>query len=396
MQVFRLNARDSFRCTGSDCLFSCCQGAWNISVDAGILEKWAALEPSPFKERLLASIETTGNSDTTSVVMRKDADGTCVMLDETGLCSIHQQSEDLLSNTYRDYPRMTRQSGARKLESAKLSCPEVVRLVLAADTCDQFHVSADVASSILISVNFVAQVGQVLEDFVKQVIAERRFPLVVRIGVIAEILIQLELKSQGRIDLREVQRLCAKPRQQLYDLNQKCKSRSTKPQALVGGRFWHLIFSILIKDTHHYIDPVISEGALGQRAMSVQSDSDYEALYQEVMKCRDKAVFELSEPNRLYGEKYLQVKFVNSGFPAAPIEGNFIATFLFCMYAYALIQLYLWLLAAHKGKISDADVQSVISRVERMFDHNDRIYRFLDTSEAAMRLDRYYQCLMEL
>jgi len=363
-----------------------------------MLATWEALEPSPFKERLLAAIERKDFSGQESVVMRKGADRKCVMLAENGLCSIHKQSEDLLAPTCREYPRITRQSGARKLESAKLSCPEMVRLVLAAETGNQFHASADVVQTAPMSVDFVAQVGQMLEDFVKQVISERRFPLAVRITVIAGVLVQLALKSQqSRVDLRGVQGLCAKPKQQLYDLNQKFKSGSIKPQALVGGRFWRLVFSILLEaDAEPYVDPAIQRSEVAQRAKSAQSDADYEALYKEIMGYRDKAVFELSEPNRLYGEKYLLVKFINSGFPAVPIEGNFIATFLFCVYPYALIQLYLWLLAAHKGKIGDADVLSVISRVERMLDHNDRIYRFLNQSEAAMRLDLYYQCLMDL
>ena len=367
-------------------------------MDAEKLAMWEALEPGPFKERLLASVERKESSGKVSAVMRLDADRKCVMLDKTGLCSIHMQSAELLPATCRDYPRITRQSGARKLVSAKLSCPEVARLVLAADTDDPFHVTSDVVPFAAMGVDVVTRVGLVLEDFAKQVIAEQRFPLAVRISGIAEVLVRLVLMSQqGRSGPREVQQLCARPRQQLYDLNQKFKSKRVRPLALVGGRFWRLVFSLLMAaDADAYFDPAITRSELAQRAKSAQSDADYEALYQEIMRYRDKAVFELSETNRLYGQKYLLVKFINSGFPAVPIEGNFIATFLFCVYPYALIQLNLWLLAAHHGKVGDADVLSVISRVERMLDHDDRIYRFLDQSEAAMRLDLYWQCLTDL
>ncbi|MHB1145532.1 MAG: flagellin lysine-N-methylase [Thiobacillus sp.] len=388
MQSFRLNTLDSFRCKGSDCSFTCCQ-SWSIEVEAEKLVMWEALEPGPFKERLLAAIERNDSSGNESVLMRLGADRRCVMLDDTGLCSVHQRSEALLAAICRDYPRITRQSGARKLVSAKMSCPEVVRLVLAAGTDNPFHVTNDPERPDAMGADFVTQVGQALEGFVNQVLAERRFPLAIRIGGIADVLVRLALLSQqGRTGLREVQQLCARPRQQLYDFNQKSRLRHFRAQPAVAGRFWKLVFSFLAAaDAEAYFDPAITRSELAQRARSAQSDADYEALYQDVMAYRDKAVFELSEPNRLYGEKYLRVKFINSGFPAVPIEGNFIASFLFCVYPYALVQLCLWLLAAHNGTVGDADVLSVISRVERMLDHNDRIYRFLDQSEGVCKLN---------
>lgn len=397
MQSFRLRALDSFRCTGGECTFTCCQG-WNISLEPEIVAKWEALEPGPFRQNLLAAVDSKKAGGQESLLIRKGANGKCVLLDETGLCSVHKQSENLLAAICRDYPRMTRHHGARKLTTANLSCPEVVRLVLAAETADQFQVSEDGFPAPAVLGGAVEQIGLLLEDFARQAMAERRFPLATRIAGIAEVLAQLALRSQqGAVGLPEVQRLCAKPRQRLYELNQKSRSRHFKPQPAVAGRFWKFIISSLsASDAQTYFDPAITQSELVQRALAARTDAECEALYAEITGYRDRAVFELSEPNQTYGEKYLSVKFMNSGFPITPAAGNFIASFIYCIYPYALIQVLLWLLSAQNGKVDDTDVFSIISRAERMLSHNDRIYRYLDQDTAALRLDLYYQCLMDL
>lgn len=397
MQSFRLKALDTFRCTGGKCTFTCCQG-WNISLEPEIVAKWEALEPGPFRQNLLAAVDGGQAGGHEGFSIRKGANGKCVLLDETGLCGVHKQSENLLAAICRDYPRVTRHHGTRKLTTANLSCPEVVRLVLAAETADQFQISEDGFPAPAVLGGSVAQIGLLLEDFARQAMAERRFPMGTRIAGIAELLAQLALRSQqSAVGLPEVQRLCAKPRQRLYELNQKFKSRHFKPQPAVAGRFWKFILSSLsASDAQTYFDPAITQSALVQRALATRTDAECEALYAEIAGYRDRAVFELSEPDRSYGEKYLSVKFMNSGFPIAPAGGNFIASFIYCIYPYALIQALLWLLSAQKGKVDDADVLSIISRSERMLSHNDRIYRYLDQDAAALRLDLYYPCLMDL
>lgn len=397
MQSFRLKALDSFHCLGGDCPFTCCKG-WEITLNPEIVAKWETLEPGAFKQGLLAAIERNPAAHQEILSMHRSEDGACIMLDETGLCNIHKQTEELLPATCRDYPRIACNYGMKKLATANLSCPEIVRLVLAANTTDQFQISEDGFPSPVELGGLAGKIGQQLENFTNLVLAEQRFSLAVRIAGIAEILVRLEQKrQQGILNLPEVQRLCAKPRQHLYELNQKTRLRHFRPQPALAGRFWKFIVSALgTPDAQAYFDRTITQNEFVQRAIAAQTDVECTALYEEILGYRNSAFFELSEANQLYGEKYLSVKFANSGFPATPTGGNFIATFLYCIFPFALIQLLLWLQAAQKGKVSDESVLSMISRSERMLGHNDHIYLYLQQNTAALRLDLYYQCLMDL
>lgn len=400
MQSFRLKALDSFRCLGGECSFTCCQG-WNISLEPKIVAKWEALEPGPLRQKLLSAVERKPEQNREILLIRKGANGKCLLLDDSGLCSVHKQSEDLLAAICRNFPRLISDYGSRKLATANLSCPEVTRLVLAREAADQFQVSEDgfPAPNALVGIGgIIDQIGLQLEDFTRQALAEQRFPLATRIAGIAEVLTQLALESQrSTITLPLVQRLCAKPKQRLYELKQKSMLKYFRPPPATAGHFWKFIASALgTGDAKIYFDPELTQSELVQQAMAAQTEAECEALHATIMNLREAAIFDLDEAYGPYGDKYLSVKFINSGFPTTPTGGNFIATFLYCIYPFALIQLALWLLSSQRGKVENADIVAIISRVERLLGHNDHIYRYLDQNTRALRLDLYYQCLMEL
>lgn len=400
MQSFRLKVLDSFHCLGGQCTFNCCQG-WKIALDTTTAAKWEALEPTKLKQSLLAAVDKKIEDSGEKLSLCMDAKGRCVLLDETGLCSVHKHSENLLPSICRDYPRTNCNYGSRSLVTANLSCPEIVRLVLTTDTKDQFQITEGGPSEAVFFLEGNEQVSLQIESFVKQAMAEQRFPLATRITGIAEILVHLAVKSQQSgargLGMTEVQRLCAKPKQRIYEIREKSKLKQLKPAPSAAGRFWKFIASMLdTKQAQIYLGPELTQSLLVQQAVAAKTEAECEAFYREVMSYRDKAAFELTETYQPYGEKYLSVKFVNSGFPNAPTAGNYIATFLYCIFPYALVQFIFWLLAAQKGKIADLDVINIITRVDRLLSHNNHVYSYLDQNPGALRLDLYYPCLLEL
>jgi len=397
MQSLKLKVLDAFRCAGSACSFTCCQ-AWEIEIEPQKRAEWVALEDSSFKQEMLASVEKRFSRGQERFLMREDANLKCVMLDETGLCKIHKRAEDMLPTVCKEYPRVVCSHGTRRVATAKLSCPEVIRLVLDSSSSDLFAREFDSPAGNPLGIGFVEQVGQLLQDPVMVILNERRYPLAVRVTAIAELLIGLALRAQqGGLGLGDVQALCSKPKQRLYDLNQKVKSRRLRPEPVAAGRFWRFVASsVMAPYAKDYLGEALLRSEFLQRASSAKGDLDFERLYEDVLALRGKVATQLGGAVDVIGEKYLMMKFFESGFPVAPVGGNFIASFMYCLYPWAVIRLGLGLLAQQSEVVTEQDVISLIARVERMLGHDDRIYRCLDQNEAALRLDLYYPCLIDV
>lgn len=108
----------AFRCVGAECPDTCCAG-WDMPSDSRQRSLCAARAPE-----LLAVIDPHTNT-----IQRTPA-GECSQL-EAGQCRIHARyGSDFLSDSCHFYPRIFRDSGARTLMSANLSCPEIARLVM--------------------------------------------------------------------------------------------------------------------------------------------------------------------------------------------------------------------------------------------------------------------------
>ncbi len=123
--VLRTHVLSAFSCLGDKCEDTCCQG-WSMQVDAPMLRHYREQAPE-----LVDAVEAAEESPW---IMRKDAaTGCCVKL-EGGLCGIHKKyGDDFLGDACHFYPRATRKLGDSVLMTAAMSCPEVVRLMLAGD-----------------------------------------------------------------------------------------------------------------------------------------------------------------------------------------------------------------------------------------------------------------------
>jgi lysine-N-methylase len=112
-----------FACLGDKCEDTCCQ-SWSMQVDDATLSRCSQKAPE-----LLKAVETEPDG---SHIMRKSPDtGLCVKF-ENGLCGIHKTyGANFLGDACYFYPRVTRQLGGKVIMTAAMSCPEIVRIVLA-------------------------------------------------------------------------------------------------------------------------------------------------------------------------------------------------------------------------------------------------------------------------
>ena len=137
---------DSFRCIGSACEDTCCQG-WTVPVDRATFEKYQILPESPLRVLINASVarkspcaaqapDTTGHADSGDAAfatIRMNDANQCPLFTADRLCGIQTQlGESLLSHACATYPRIVHSRAGVEEKALTLSCPEAARLVLLA------------------------------------------------------------------------------------------------------------------------------------------------------------------------------------------------------------------------------------------------------------------------
>lgn len=132
---------EAFRCIGSDCEDTCCDG-WGIVIDRSTYAKYEQ-HGDPRLTELITIDETGGDDDHYAKI--KLAGTRCPFLSE-GLCSIQSElGEEYLSKTCSTYPRISSVIDDVLQRTLDLSCPEAARLVLLnpdpmeflEETCDE-------------------------------------------------------------------------------------------------------------------------------------------------------------------------------------------------------------------------------------------------------------------
>ena len=144
---------EAFRCIGSDCEDTCCQG-WNVPIDLITYEKYKDLPASPLSKLISESVDRNQESAARGTAAGEAAPavnpgafaqirifGTehCPLLTTDRLCRIHAElGPQMLSYACATYPRIVHEFGELKETALALSCPEAARLVLlSADLQDQ-------------------------------------------------------------------------------------------------------------------------------------------------------------------------------------------------------------------------------------------------------------------
>ena len=124
---------EEFRCIGSDCPDSCCQG-WTVAIDQPTYRKYRKVTDPALRERLHRHVVRNRNGARSAdqfARIRLDKTGACPFLTEERLCEIQSRlGAAALSHTCRTYPRTVNRVDGVPEMSATLSCPEVARLAL--------------------------------------------------------------------------------------------------------------------------------------------------------------------------------------------------------------------------------------------------------------------------
>ena len=129
---------EMFRCIGSACEDTCCQG-WNVLIERGAYEKYQNLPAGPLRTLIDANILMTpetasaaNGSGTANIArMRMTESNQCPLLSTERLCQIQEEKgEAFLPYPCATYPRIVHFIGEAEERALALSCPEAARLVL--------------------------------------------------------------------------------------------------------------------------------------------------------------------------------------------------------------------------------------------------------------------------
>jgi lysine-N-methylase len=122
----------NFRCIGSACEDTCCQG-WRVPVDRTTYEKYQKIPASRLRTLIDANslVLPEGAKPTCFAIFRMNGENKCPLLTEDHLCGIQsERGEGYLPHACSTYPRIVNSDGGIQETALALSCPEAARLVL--------------------------------------------------------------------------------------------------------------------------------------------------------------------------------------------------------------------------------------------------------------------------
>lgn len=391
----RLRVLDSFVCSGAACPDNCCHG-WRVEVEPQTLARWNAAEPASVAEWLQRSLDH-GEGDA-APALRRANDGRCVHQDEAGLCAMQSRlGHQWLPETCRSYPRASVRSHNSLLETAHLSCPEVVALLFRQWRAGEppFEVARAGAAEPP-AVSELAAVQRYFQWYVHQVMGWSG-PLGVRLYDIAGVLSFMARKaaahglSESALGDKAGRKTQAIERR-LVRTAQQYANRKLAVSAALRKRFWAWVWG----------SGQVFEGPWARSFLELGSLPDVLAAGGDGKAMQDfirRAAARLADANpaaQPFLERYLEVKLQNHGFPRNPFAGNYTATFLDCVLPLCQCQLLLWGMAEAGAAVDDAAVQRTIYSVEKSVSHNTRIFDYLKRNPLLMEPDQYREALLEL
>ena len=393
-----LSLLDNFVCIAERCPDNCCHG-WAIPVDEKTHQRWNSLEEGALKQTLQASIKAVPGAAGSSYVLQQDAQRSCAHLQQDGMCLVQQQlGHEALPQTCREYPRVTVGSERLRTDSANLSCPEMVRLMIQKKNFKTLFSSAVVAAP---DSNALDKVIVALDKLTTVALPMN----VVRSGITLFYLTSTVLELMGNVQqgslsssvLKKIAKANSKSvSKQLKILEQIYQAGELQSSDQAGILFWSFVGRLAgcnaLQELRALLDKHGLAGLYGKQNEAAQYAS-YLKLKAFIGGQRSQPVLHKWQSAL---RSYLIIKLRNHGFPYAPLEGNFLVNILDCSVSLAAIQLWMWLLIKDNGAISETELVAIIYKVERAFIHNNAFFQQLDANPQMLDMSVYLGCLADL
>ena len=398
---YHLKALEKFACLAKDCPDSCCQGSWLIEIDENTIQKWQVILDTSDRDELLDSVRTLEGGARTFI----RESGRCMHLSQEGFCNIQiKYGESALPEVCREYPRLYRGEGANKLCSAKLSCPEIARLVLSNESGDEPFEWAG-AHSAKLAGDFQPitseQFNNQFDLLVADILNQKKTWLTNRLYYIVSILCELQLCNNDQSAKISILKSVTKNiKADLYQVNLALKKAKPVSDPRIVASVWVSVFNLCMQsDYFRKQDWVTNTETYAYMDSVNKANFANESL--EALNRKIKEILVVARPvmrQKLTGilERYLKVSFRNKGFPWLPVNNDHAATFLNAIVPLSMINLLCWIRYENRGNLDCDFLVDVIWKIERDIGQSDIVYKHLFANPHMLDLSEYKEFFTNL
>lgn len=382
-KTYILNVLKQFQCLGSQCEANCCRDEWDIVIDKETHSHWLTTADAQLRDRLLGAISPVIRDRQALLHMAKDAGNSCVHLSADSLCGLQKEyGAQCLPVICREYPRLLKTVGGVGWQSATLSCPEIARLVIGQDDGPAVEKISGVTPQDPI-------VGE-LSKLTDKLLSDSKFQPVIKILYLSKLLGDMATaSSSGEFSIEMLQNACTQYRNDLYILSRALKAGKLKSTPRATATFWRSIYHFAVRT--RLISAEDTEQILLLKALSSNEGVSDVDLCELLVDYRVD-----TDPIQRALNRYLHASCLNKGFPLNAVAGNYIATFLNIVVAYAVIRL-LWWSRRSANKETDMELlKQLIYTTERRLGHGSIVYEYIAQQPDLLRLDGYHGVLSSL
>lgn len=366
-----------FTCLGEKCPEHCC-GSWAIEVDQDTKTRWDKLGQLT-KNSYLSNVETIPEDPHQRSIFKKNSDSNCCNLNTQGLCQIQaSHGHDYLPKICQEYPRRSIKYPCDILHSAYLSCPEISRLALDANTelLTPRITQALPQKNPLSSIDHVAAV---LYDFVNKVLAEKKYYPSVQLHSIASALATAYGSIQGQASaigdpLGNIKSSLKKPKEYLARSVAARKSHVSCESIKYFSVFMQTALGFLDQHPMRY-PPCDYKNTRLYKALTSQEQTCNDELY--IQQQFEKLSLVIAEHDYELLRRYIIVSFYNKGFPLLPTADNFLLGFLLSVVPHFIVNFLAACLLEQQGHFDRKQLVDVIYKVERKTSHSQALKEFL-------------------
>lgn len=371
----RLRVLDQFKCLAGKCPDDCCH-QWNAHVDTETLHKWLAIKNETRRDLLLSTVQPSDQNPNEMLLMRKE-NGICVHFNEKGLCEIQRQfSHKHLPVMCQQYPRENVIKNTVSFHTANLSCPGIIGLLAKSSVNELIENEQALYPSHQLDI--ISQLSCAIHKYMQNIFMLEEIYLGLKIyalsNVLAEIM-QLALEDTLTSDLlhRKYQRTVEDLTEQWIAWQQVSHTDEFDDAKTDIRTFLQKIETGLLSK---YREQFELKFGIKIPALSLT----------RFFKWRSKVDINRFEP---FLEKYIRVKFLNSGFPWNPIQNNHTATFLECVIVLILCHHILIAFDESGIEVDDKVLEKIIYTIEKVNGHCYDIIRLIDQKPELLNLSRY-------
>ncbi|MEJ2141672.1 MAG: flagellin lysine-N-methylase [Gammaproteobacteria bacterium] len=393
-QFLELSARQNFTCLGSDCPRDCCHEWDKIVIDKDTLEKWDATKDDKTKKLLMSHVDSS--NDGTPILKMSD-DKVCTAL-ENGLCSIQLQlGHEYLSETCRTFPRVSFHNNYRNYDSALFSCPAIVDSVLFSSSDKPLFSVLDTGEKNEQTVNDYSNLLFSLDTFLTAIIDRTKYPLGITLFFVSDVFANIiKMIQTGQFTDQTMQELNQNIDTYLTDISKAVKHGKLGPNPVTSGSFWKSIYELC---ESHNINQVYlgdeSDYFIKEIKGCDGSFASYTKIYSHVKKYSKKANKQIKHQYIPLLRKFIQLTFVNKGFPLAP-NNTLNKVLVDCFMTISVFQLLLWFEVNKNGKLTDKFIRDCVVEVDRKFALHDGVIKGLEEDPHMIQIEKYCNSFLDL